>query len=199
MNAVHGGAEVMSSQSYPEPQLPIDDPAEQLKALLTRAQGGDLTVLPELRDTLDRYPQIWKNIGDLGKTAENALLAAIAKKDLATTEAIRKYSEKLRAELGGLTASPLEQLLIDRLLLDWLAVCAFGILATEELALVQDPFGLVREGYVRREEAAHRRFLRSAKVLAEVRRLLGNALSPKQEPLSCETISAVQRLRVAGA
>jgi hypothetical protein len=199
MNAVHGGAEVMSNQSYPEPLPPVVDPAEQLKALLTRAQGGDLAVLPELRDALDRYPQIWQNIGDLGKTAENALLAAIAKKDLATTEAIRKYSENLRAELGGLSASPLELLLIDRLRLDWLAVNALDILATQELTLAQDPFGLVGEGLVKRLEAAHRRLLRSAKVLAEVRRLLGGASSLKHKPLSCETISTVQRLRVAGA
>jgi hypothetical protein len=182
MIEAHGGAEGMSTQCQKESQFHIDDPAEQLRSILIRAKGGDKAVLPELREALDRYPEIWQTVGDLGKTVENMLLAAIAKVDLATQESIRRHAERLRGELRGPAPSPLEKLLVDRLLADWLATYTFDVLTTQELSLAQDPFGLVREGNTKRHESAHHRLLRSAKMLAEVRRLLGGASSSKQEP-----------------
>jgi hypothetical protein len=149
--------------------------ADELRDLLARAQSGDASALPELRKAIERAG-LWEQMGDLSWHAEEALLNAAAGTDLLTKEAMRSHLAQLRAELAGEVATPLERLLVDRLVLCWAManVADVQAQAKDQGADTQGPH------FQRRQDAANKRLLASAKQLALVRKLLRRAPSPFQ-------------------
>src|SRR3954453_6035288 len=51
---------------------------EEIGQLLARAQAGDASALPQLREWLDRRPDVWRRLGDLAAHARQGLLALAA-------------------------------------------------------------------------------------------------------------------------
>ena len=95
---------------------------EQMNVLLARAQQGDRSVVPALRQTLDSRPELWSQLGDLTFQSQVALVEAVAgKNELAHEATFRKIAE-LRGELLGKAPTPLERLLVDRIIVGWLHV-----------------------------------------------------------------------------
>src|SRR5437868_5885684 len=109
------------------PMTPPTDPlvltastGTELETLIRRAQGGDRSAVPALRMHLDRHPELWQQHGDLSRLAEKTLIAVAARQNLYSRECIARQLAELKHQLGP--ASPVEQLLVDRVAVNWLGL-----------------------------------------------------------------------------
>jgi hypothetical protein len=152
----------------PPALLPSQAEADRITALLPAANAGDRAALAELRAVLDASPQLWTELGNLGRHAELALVRVAAGTNSVAKEAIVRKLDALRREVAGPTPTPLERLLADRVAIGWLSlVVAEGIYhqALERgLDEGDDDF------HQRRVERAQRRYLAAIKTLVQVRK-----------------------------
>ena len=120
-------------------------------------------------------PDLVDRLGDLAGHVERGLVALAAGPSLAGVEAVVTHLGKMRAELGEEAASPLEKLLVRRVVLCWLACHQAEV---ERVALLQvQAAEVLRAAADRRVDRSHARLLASAKSLATVRRLVRPGLS----------------------
>jgi len=154
----------VATPSVPSEALPTD--LGQVQAFLDRAHNGDETTLPVLREML-QVPAIVEHCGNLAAHVEDTLVGKLAGQDLAVREGLRRKLASLRAELGGPAPTPLERLLVERIVGCWL------LLHHLEMSYAgQDRMPLELATYYQRSlSAAHRRYLASIKTLAVVRKL----------------------------
>src|SRR5262245_33586778 len=89
-------------------------------ALTDRAQKGDLTALPALREVLKAPLAVDLLGGDLARQAQLTLIDKFSGKNLLFRESQTQKLELLRAELAGATPTPLERLLAERVAACWL-------------------------------------------------------------------------------
>ena len=151
-----------------------DEILEQLHRLVERAEGGDASVMGELRVALDANPWVWERYGDLAKQSQGAWLQLVAGRNLLLLESARRKAEQLRAELAGPAPSPLERLLIERIVATWLQVHY----SDASYAQLKGNSPALHTAALRRQNSAQQRHLQAAKALAAVRRLLRPAPSP---------------------
>jgi hypothetical protein len=143
--------------------------AKQVNELLPLVSEGNRTAKLELRRILAEKPDIWLRIGDLGSQADLSLMRIIAGENEIVKEAIQRTQEKMQRELKRAEATPLERLLIDRVISCWLA------LSYNEAIYVQQMKELSWESieyHQKRINHAHRRYLSAIRTLATVRRLV---------------------------
>jgi hypothetical protein len=139
---------------------------KELRKLVDRAQKGDESTLPVLRDLL-RHPTNVESFGNVALHAENALIHKFVGKDVAVREGIRRKMDAMRAELAGSTPTPLERLLVERI-----AVCWLHLYYLESLYASQDSMTFNQGIYYQRSiDRAHRRYLTAIKTLSVVRKL----------------------------
>jgi hypothetical protein len=136
-------------------------------ALLRRAEQGDASALPAVRELLQNPEAVELLGGDLARQVEYSLIDNAAGKNLAFKEALRRKLELLRAELAGPSPSPLEQLLADRAATCWLWLHDLEI----RLAQAKDLTIPQAEYRQRAVDRAHKRYLAALKTLALVRKL----------------------------
>src|SRR4051812_5496056 len=96
------------------PPTPDPEALARLQSLVQRAQRGDESVQPELRELLDAHPEIWQRCGDLALQAQAAWLRLISGPDLLLRESLQRKLEQLKSDLAGTDPSPLEKLLVER-------------------------------------------------------------------------------------
>jgi hypothetical protein len=144
----------------------------ELVDLVDRAykEKPDPKDLRELQRKLEEVPDLWRVVFDMTVVIRNNLIdQAVSPK--AARSAIKKNVEVLMEDLGHTTASTLEKLLIENIIITWLR------LQWVEYQLV----GFMGEGQVRmsvveywekRLSLAQRRHLRACETLAKVRKLL---------------------------
>src|SRR5262245_13436639 len=142
----------------------------EMKKLLRKAEKGDTTVLPALRTWMDRTPGYWEAMGDLAKVAREALIAhASGGKNLLGRETITRKCAALTQELMGVTSSPIERLLVERIVMCWLqlyyAECIYVQSLEGSLTIRQAEF------HQQRISKAQARYLAAIRTLAQVRRL----------------------------
>jgi hypothetical protein len=94
--------------------------------------------------------------------------------NLLLRESLTRKLEELRAELGGPSPSPLERLLVARVLACWLQVHY----ADTAYAQLKAASPAQHAAALKRQNAAQQRYLQAVKALATVRKLLRPALSP---------------------
>jgi hypothetical protein len=141
----------------------------QLHELLQRAEGGDPTVLGELRQALDAHPELWPRYGDLGLQVEAAWLALLAGPNLVLREAVQRQVEALKAGLRGAgSVTLLEQLLVQQVAACWLQTQY----ADAAAASLREASPAVQREVERRQSGAQRRYLQALRTLATTRRLL---------------------------
>ncbi len=87
--------------------------------LLDRAQKGDAQALAELRPLLDQAPGWWDEVGNIAQQAEEMLVSTAAGENVLVKEAYTRRLATLREELAGPVVTPLERLLIDRVVACW--------------------------------------------------------------------------------
>src|SRR5262249_49374550 len=105
--------------SPPGPTPP--DYQQLFRELVARANDGDREALARLRKFLDLNPHLWERAGDLTAVAERAWIELVAGQDQLVAESVRRRLARLKADLGGPHATPLEFLLIDQVAVTWLA------------------------------------------------------------------------------
>jgi hypothetical protein len=147
---------------------------ERLQALIKRAEHGDESALPTLRAALDANPWIWERYGNLAQQSQAAWLQLIAGPNLLLRESVERKTEQLRGELAGLEPSPLERLLVERVVACWLQVQY----ADAAYAQLQGPSPGQHTAALKRQAGAQQRYLFAIKTLATVRKLVKPALSP---------------------
>lgn len=96
----------------PKETLPKTE--EGLLELARRAQRGDETAMPKVKELLDFGPELVSAYGGLARQAEWELICATAGKDLLLREAVWRKLKEMRKELAGSSPSPLERLLAER-------------------------------------------------------------------------------------
>jgi hypothetical protein len=142
---------------------------DEVKKLLRKAEKGDITALPALRMWMDRTPGYWEEVGDMAKTARETLIRTLSgDKNLVVQEAHARKCAALTAELAGPQPSPLERLLVERIVLCWLHLHydeTLYVQHREKLTLRQDEF------FQQRISKAQARYLSAIRTLAQVRRL----------------------------
>ena len=142
---------------------------DDLAQLIEAAQKGDQLALAALRDAVDA--ERWQSLGGLAERAERELIAVACGKNLIRREALDQKLVTLRAELGGPQPSPLERLLVERIVACWLQV----LIGEDSYArqLRRGDLSWATDSYhQRRLDQAQRRYLTAIKALAQVRRLL---------------------------
>lgn len=140
---------------------------DELRNLLQRAQSGDVSTRPILREWLQDAVLV-NAFGNLAAQAERAFVRAAAGKDLAAVEGLTRKLELLREELGGPNPSPLERLLVERIAACWLETQ----LADLCFAQGQESCTLAQGEYrQRRMDRAQKRYLSAIKALATIRKL----------------------------
>ena len=151
---------------------PAKDRFDDLRSILARANEGDLSVLPELRTLLATREDLWREVGDVAAQAEQTFLRLFAGTNLHFMEAIRNKLTELKIDLAGLSPSPVEKLLVDRIAISWLQVHHADIDAAA--ARKKDPIGTLALHAQRRLDSAHRRYLQAVKTLVTCQWALQN-------------------------
>jgi hypothetical protein len=138
-----------------------------LSAVLRRARSGDESALPALRRVLDTG-ELVESLGNLALQVEATLIKNAAGENLAFKEGLGRKMAKIRADLAGPDAPPLERLLADRVAVCWLSLHDVEVRFAQscnDLTIKQADY------WQRRINSAHKRYLTAIKTLATVRKL----------------------------
>jgi hypothetical protein len=141
---------------------------EEMNEVIKRSQSGDKEVLPVLRLMLEHVPEICDTLGaNLEQTVEDMICSSLGgEENLGFQEAIRRKMAVMRSELEGPMPSPIERLLVERIVACWLQV--------QEADLCASNFnsgGPKGRFFMKRQDRAHRRFLSAVKTLATIRKM----------------------------
>ena len=144
---------------------------DEIRSLLERARRGDPAAVPALRRALEAHPEIWRACGDLAAHARDAWIGLAAGPDLVLKESLARQADSIRAGLAGPAPSPLEALLVDRVVACWVQLAYSDAAAAQmgEVSIKQ------AEHARKRQDSAHRRYVTAIGALATVRKLLGVA------------------------
>lgn len=146
-------------------------PPDDLELLVRQAEGGDAQALEQLRQELSsgRLDVYMSRVGDLARHAEAALLDVATGEKRLMREGIQRQMEAMRRELAGSAASPLERLMVERLVICWAWANYLDSVCVQLFTKPPDTdFG---EFMTCLQTRAHRRFLDAARTLAQIRRL----------------------------
>ena len=168
------------SKTTEQAVAPRDDKAivtemtNHLLKLIARADTGDDAALADLKAALDEAPALTRSISGLGQNAEwsvlRAMLSNAPKQDAGSFELFARQLDAMRKELRGAEPTPLERLLVDRLVLDWLFA---NYQDTRYAQKLNGSISISEAEYWQRgRERAHRQVTRAAHTLATVRRLV---------------------------
>jgi hypothetical protein len=149
---------------------------EKLHAVVRRAQAGDRTALPDLRKALDEHPGYFDHAGDLALMAQHTWLDLLSGTDLFIRETVERKLQEMRVELAGANPSPLEMLLVERIVACWLQLNHSDTV----FAGNQSSPEAVRKELMKRQESAQRRYVDAIKQLAQLRKLV----SPKAKAVN---------------
>jgi hypothetical protein len=160
----------------------VPDSAEELEQILERAERGDASTLPLLRELLQIPGGVEFLGGDLAQTAERSFIRAISADNLKFQAALTRKLEVMRAELAGPNPTPVERLLVERVVICWLQVQDADV----RFAQNQDNRAMAQSDHLqRRMDRSHRRYLSAIRTLAVVRKLAVPVLQ------ACATKSSV--------
>jgi len=152
---------------------------DEFRGLVRRAEKGDKTSLPQLREAVKSgdYPNwsrwLRETLGNPAEWLSHSLAVWVGgKENLAMGEAVEGKLNQLRTELEGPAPTPMERLLAERAAFCWFAVNTYETLynQSKDLTIRQAEF------QIRRIESAHKRFLSAVATLARVRKLALPAL-----------------------
>ena len=128
---------------------------------------GDLHALAQLRAFLEEDLSLWRRLGDLARHTEAAWIALVSQGNALARETIRRESRRLGEELQGKSATPLERLMIDQIVVLQLEVQYLEIRAAESSGGTGRQVGVL----LKRLESAQCRYLAAIMTLTLVRKL----------------------------
>jgi hypothetical protein len=136
--------------------------------VLDRARKGDESTLPVVWRILENPDSVDALGGDLALLAQMSFIKAAAGKDLVFREALVGKLASMRDELAGPNPTPIERLLVERIVACWLQVQDADVRYAQGQASATMTQGDYQQ---RRMDRAHGRFLSAIKTLATVRKL----------------------------
>ena len=147
---------------------------QRMRLLLERAESGDRSVLPAVEMLLDAKPEIWRAYGDLARVAEDAWVELVAGPNLLLKQSVRRKLAEVKSQLlSDSAASPLEELLVERVGAGWLQTAYADAAAAQAR---EKPLDLAQlEKQQRRQERAQKGYVSAIRTLATVRKLLATA------------------------
>ena len=160
---------------------------DDLKALVKRADQGDTQAVAELQRLLNDNQSIWQELGDLARHAEQAQINVAAGDNTLLAESIRHKADSLRRELTALTDSPLERLLIDRVVISWIQLHAAELQVGKPDSSNADWMKYLEK----RHDQAHRRYLGAIRELSRLQKLLRPEPSAGTLPAEPHTINSI--------
>jgi hypothetical protein len=140
---------------------------EELLALTDRAQKGDKSALPGLRELLKESALVDALGGDLAKQAQLTLINKFSGQNLLFKESLTRKLDLLREELAGPNVTPLERLLVERIVACWLHLHHLEIAYANKESMSLE----LGSYYQRSISSAQKRYLAAIKTLALVRKL----------------------------
>lgn len=146
-----------------------DREEKRIVRLFTCAGNGDSSASSELRELFDAKPTRWETVGNMAIQAECSLVKVASGDNEVLEEAIYKKLNNMKKDLAGSAPTPLERLLVERVVACWFQVHYADITYTQhmnKLSLEQGNY------YQQRQDRAHRRYMSAIRTLAQVRRLL---------------------------
>jgi hypothetical protein len=99
-----------------------EDAVAELNVLIARAKQGDAEVIPQLCEYLDNNPILWTGPGNLALQAQAAWITLIAGQDKHLKQCLARKVNDMKQELSGTSPSPMEKLLVERIVTTWLRV-----------------------------------------------------------------------------
>ena len=168
-DSVPGASGLQAAEAEPEVETTKKPSMTPLEATIVLARRGDKKVLPMLRRALSEHPELVSHYGSLALQTQESWLQLIAGKDILLAESMRLHLDTMRSELAGSHPSPLDRLLVDRILACHVQVLYFEAMETTDPTA--ENMRLARYRMERRDQA-HRQFLSAAKMLATVRNLV---------------------------
>ena len=163
------------------PELDFDE-------LRQLADRGDPTAQAELRKLLDDHPEIWRQVGDLAVHAQLEFVRLIAKNDFLLTESIQRRAAEMRRELAGAFPTPVELLMVERVVACWLQVQY----VESQIALADGEL-LKARFWLQRQMQANRLYHAATKALMLVREVLPPAAPPAALAADAAGETVVQR------
>ena len=139
----------------------------QLREIIQKATHGDETNIAVIRELMTHPGQAERYKGNLGGEVLRLATAIEAFKNCVKREAVTATLKTLRADLEGPSPTPLEKLLVERILVNWV------FLHHVERKIIMDAACVpaLEAVYQKTLERAQRRYLASIRALAEIRRL----------------------------
>jgi hypothetical protein len=156
-------------QQIPQQKHEENMSLDEVTHLVHQGMAGDRTVLPALRALLDHRPALWEHTQGLATQVERSWLRVIAGNDLVTQEVLSRQAALMKAQLAGPAPTPLEQLLVERIVVCWLQVQQAELRAAGRIQQHSPVLSPLEE---QRLDAVHRRLLMAVKSLAQVQKLL---------------------------
>ena len=163
----------MTAQQEVEIQGPRSQEVEivqdSLTQLVKRGMSGDRGVLPAIREMLDQTPALWKSASSLADQVERRWLQVMSGNDLVSREILTNQIAVLKSQIAGPTPTPLELLLVERIVICWLQVQQAELRAANRL---ENNGWVLSNAEENRLDKVNRRFQAAVKSLAQVRKLL---------------------------
>lgn len=143
--------------------------ADGIQAVAEKANSGDGEPLTELRRFLGtaEWDRLVNQFGDMAEMADSTLLSKCYGDHKLLSECVRSKLESLRLELSGPSPTPLERLLVERVVACWLHV----YYTDYQVALNLEQSLALCEQLARLQDRTQMRYLAAIKTLAVVRRL----------------------------
>jgi hypothetical protein len=128
---------------------------------------NDKNAVPEFQKLLEQEPDLADLGGNLASIAEGNLVTALAGDQLWMREMLAVKLKTMRTELAGPQPSPIERLLVERVVACWLQVYHADAIAAQA-----ERTTFAEGDYIqRRQDRAHRRYLSAIRTLALIRKL----------------------------
>ena len=169
--------------------LPPDPLIDELQDLVARADAGDATALPRIKQLLDEQRPLTDHFGDVAKVAAESWLTLYAGNNAVLTEATRRKMLLWRSSIAGPNPTPLEALMVEQIVVCWLQ--SHYAEAMYAQAMETKANGPILREMASQQDAGQQRMAASLQQLAELRRLL---LEPALETvkLHCPPLGAIQ-------
>ena len=147
----------------------------ELEDLSDRAANGDRKARGELRRVLrESGPEVVREASELARKGQSALIRTAAGGEALAEEALTIRLDTMRLEIAGPDPSPLEVLLVEKIVSVWMLAELLELLLSAQLTELPKsqrmPHSFLKF-YLGWQEQAHRRLLSAIRELARVRKL----------------------------
>jgi hypothetical protein len=152
------------------------DRLAKLEKLSDKVANGDKKARGELRRALrESGPEVIREASELARMGQRFLIKTATRGRTLAEEALVVRLEMMRSEIAGPDPSPLESLLVEKIVSVWMLTELLDLLLsaqlTTELPKRQRMSHSFLKFYLGWQERAHRRLLSAIRELARVRRL----------------------------